>query len=304
MQDHRNALAVVERSPLATKPATADDLAAAFLAGYRPTTRRAYAADLRDWGTFLTRHDIEPLEARRMTVDAYVRQLESDDRSPATIARRLNALSGFYAYALDEDLVARNPVAGVRRPVREDVSQQLGLDRDELVRLLDAGASSSLRDHVMACLLVLNGLRVSEAIGADVEDLGDARGHRTLAITRKRGKRQTIALAPRTTAALDALLDGRISGPILATSSGAHVDRHAASTVVRRLAREAGISKRVTPHTLRHGFVTAALDAGVALRDVQDAAGHADPRTTRRYDRGRQSLDRHATYSVATYLAG
>jgi len=54
---------------------------------------------------------------------------------------------------------------------------------------------------------------------------------------------------------------------------------------------------------LRHGFVTAALDAGVSLREVQDAAGHADPRTTRRYDRGRHSLDRAATYAVAQYVA-
>jgi len=60
---------------------------------------------------------------------------------------------------------------------------------------------------------------------------------------------------------------------------------------------------RVTPYTLRHAFITAALDAGVPLRDVQEAASHADPRTTMRYDRARGSLDRHATYIVAAYLA-
>jgi integrase/recombinase XerD len=60
----------------------------------------------------------------------------------------------------------------------------------------------------------------------------------------------------------------------------------------------------VTPHTLRHAFITAALDAGVPLRDVQEAASHADPRTTMRYDRARGSLDRHATYIVAAYVAG
>ena len=65
-----------------------------------------------------------------------------------------------------------------------------------------------------------------------------------------------------------------------------------------------GIGKLVTPHALRHAFVTAALDAGVPLRDVQEAASHADPRTTMRYDRARGSLDRHATYIVAAYLAG
>ena len=71
-----------------------------------------------------------------------------------------------------------------------------------------------------------------------------------------------------------------------------------------KVARRAGISKTVTPHTLRHAFITAALDAGVPLRDVQEAASHADPRTTMRYDRARGSLDRHATYIVAAYVAG
>jgi len=66
----------------------------------------------------------------------------------------------------------------------------------------------------------------------------------------------------------------------------------------------AGLAKKISPHTLRHAFITAALDAGAPLRDVQEAASHADPRTTMRYDRGRVSLDRHATYIVAAYLAG
>ena len=69
------------------------------------------------------------------------------------------------------------------------------------------------------------------------------------------------------------------------------------------MARRAGITKSVGPHTLRHPF-TAGFDAGVPLRDVQEAASHADPRTTMRYDRARGSLDRHATYIVAAYIAG
>lgn len=72
---------------------------------------------------------------------------------------------------------------------------------------------------------------------------------------------------------------------------------------MRRVTRRAGITKRVGPHTLRHAFITA-LDAGVPLRDVQEAASHADPRTTMRYDRARVSLDRHATYIVAAFIAG
>jgi site-specific recombinase XerD len=73
---------------------------------------------------------------------------------------------------------------------------------------------------------------------------------------------------------------------------------------VRRVARKAGISKRISPHSLRHSFITAALDAGVPLRDVQIAARHADPRTTTRYDRARHNLGRHASYVVSAFVAG
>ena len=131
------------------------------------------------------------------------------------------------------------------------------------------------------------------------------RGHRTLTITRKGGKIVTIPLAPRTARAVDLCVSERDEGPMfLNWDGGRRLDRHAATRIVRRLAKGAGIEKRVTPHSLRHSFITAALDAGVALRDVQEAASHADPRTTMRYDRARGSLDRHATYIVATFLAG
>jgi integrase/recombinase XerD len=88
------------------------------------------------------------------------------------------------------------------------------------------------------------------------------------------------------------------------TTDGHRLGRHGAGRIVRRIARHGGITKPVGPHTLRHAFITAALDAGVPLRDVQEAAPHADPRTTMRYDRARASLDRHATYIVSAYIAG
>jgi integrase/recombinase XerD len=120
---------------------------------------------------------------------------------------------------------------------------------------------------------------------------------------RKGGKIVTIPLAPRTARAIDLAIGERSEGPIFLGRDGDRLDRHAAWQIVRRLARTAGI-KPVGPHTLRHAFITAALDAGVPLRDVQEAASHADPRTTMRYDRARVSLDRHATYIVAAFVAG
>jgi integrase/recombinase XerD len=93
-------------------------------------------------------------------------------------------------------------------------------------------------------------------------------------------------------------------GPLFLAPGGGRLDRYGAGRIVRRVARRTGITKPVGPHTLRLAFITAALGAGVPLRDVQEAAWHADPRTTMRYDRARASLDRHATYIVAAYLAG
>jgi integrase/recombinase XerD len=82
------------------------------------------------------------------------------------------------------------------------------------------------------------------------------------------------------------------------------MDRYAGSRAVARLAKRAGITHRVGCHSLRHSYITAALDAGVPLRDVQIAARNADPRTTTRYDRARGTLDRHANYIVAAFIAG
>ena len=73
---------------------------------------------------------------------------------------------------------------------------------------------------------------------------------------------------------------------------------------MNRLAKAAGITKHISPHSLRHSFITAALDAGVPLRDVQIAARHSDPRTTTRYDRARTNHDRHASYIVTAFVAG
>ena len=103
---------------------------------------------------------------------------------------------------------------------------------------------------------------------------------------------------------MDAAAGERDSGPLLLRADGKQMDRRAATRVVVRLAKKAAIKKHISPHSLRHSFVTACLDAGVPLRDVQIAARHSDPRMTTRYDRARGNLDRHANYIVVGFIEG
>jgi site-specific recombinase XerD len=246
---------------------------------------------------------VAPLAVRRVHVDAYARMLERHGAAPTTIARRLACLAGFYAYALAEELIDRNPVEHVDRPHVGEDSQTLGPDRDQARGLLRAADQACARDRALAYLLAHLGLRVSEALRLTAGDVTTTRGHRTVWVTRKRGRRQQLALSPACAQALDALLAQRPDGALFVTRTGRPLDRHHAAKVIARLGRRAGLAYPLTPHGLRHAFITLALDAGASLRDVQDAAGHADPRTTRRYDRARGNLDRSPSYDVARHLA-
>jgi site-specific recombinase XerD len=237
-----------------------ESLIAGFLLGYGDRTRAAYLADLRDFHAWCARIDIGLLAAQRGHIEAYIRALEQAGRSRATVARRLATLTGFYRYAVQEGALPHSPATHIRRPSVARDSQTLGLDREEAVRFLAAAQAASARDHALACLLTLNGLRVSEACAADVVDLGVERAHRVLAVVGKGGQRTLVPLAPRTVRAIEAALGGRTDGPLLVSNSGGRLDRHDAARIVARLARRAGLSKRITPHSLRHTMVT--LGAG------------------------------------------
>jgi integrase/recombinase XerD len=148
------------------------------------------------------------------------------------------------------------------------------------------------------------GLRIFEATSADIADLGEEHGHRVLRVCGKGTKIVLVPLPPAVGRAIDRAAADRTHGPVLLNSRGSRMDRHAATRRLRPLAATAGIqAARAHPHMLRHTFVTTMLDAGVDLRDVQIAARHADPRTTMRYDRARQNLDRHPNYIPAASMA-
>jgi len=277
---------------------------AGFLAGYRGLTREAYALDLRQFTSWCRARCLGLFAVRRADIEGFARDLEARGRARATVTRRLCTIAGFYKYAVEEELLEHCPAAHVRRPRLDYDSHAVALDRNELGALLVAAGLGPPPEPALISLLALNGLRVSQATGADIEHLGLERGHRTLTITPKGGKVVTIPLAPRTARAIDLAIGERTGGPVVVAPDGRRLDRHGAGRIVGKVARRAGIGKAVTPHTLRHAFITAALDAGVPLREVQEAASHADPRTAMRCDRARGSLDRHATYIVAGYIAG
>lgn len=283
-------------------------------------TQVAYMKDLEAWLAFCHKISIDPLTARGRHLDAWVAYMLRDDEdhepaAPTSVNRRLASVSSWYRYLVREEALAANPVAAVERLDVDNGNESttIGLDRDQVRALLKAARDDT---HVQACktrnlalvtMLINNGLRCGEAMRLDDEDLSSSRGHRTIRIKGKGSKTRTAPLAPATSAALDAYLTERSAepGPLFRTATGKALDHKAMFRLVRRLARLADLTdvmNRISPHSLRHTAITAALDAGVSLRDVQDFARHADPKTTRRYDRNRHSLDRNATYAVAAFL--
>jgi integrase/recombinase XerD len=170
---------------------------AGFLAGYNGLTRDAYTLDLRQFTAWCTAHGLHLFAAKRVDIESFRGDMETAGRARATIARRLCTIAGFYRYAEEEELLAHSPAAHVRRPRLDYESHATALDRNELGALLVAAGLGSAQDHALISLLALNGLRISEALGADVTAIGSERGHRTLTILRKGGKIVTIPLAPR-----------------------------------------------------------------------------------------------------------
>ncbi len=296
---------LVEAIPSPLSNATSlSTLAGAWLASFASdNTRQAYRRDLSDFLGFCFEHEVPFTSVGRPGIDAYARSVEAAGKSPATVARRLSALASFYGYLVEEQVLATSPLERVRRPRVASDSPMLGLDRNEAVALLDAAAATGPRDHALVCLLLVNGLRVSEALAINIEDFDSQRGHTTITVIGKGGIRRTVPLAPRTLGALRSAAGERTSGALIVDHHQCRLNRHQAHRVVARLARQASIAKKISPHSLRHAMVTLALEAGVPIHVVQDAAGHASPETTRRYDRARHALDGHATYVLAQHLA-
>ena len=296
---------IVPRTQPATNVDTHGALIGSWLASYpSPNTRASYRVDARLFCEFLDAGSTDLLQVTRAHVDVFARARSTAGDADTTLARRLAAISAFYTYAITLDAVGKNPAQYAGRPaVDQDHTTTAALTRREAMRLLDAAVADSPRSHALVDLLLSTGVRISEALTATQAGLFADR----LVIRRKGGKKAVIALPEHTAAALYGLMG--ILGTELATGyepdrlifttrTGAPWARTNAHTTLTRLATKAGITKPMSSHVLRHTHATLALELGVPLHHLQDSLGHADPRTTRRYDHSRRRLANSSAHTV------
>ncbi|MCP3785365.1 site-specific integrase [Micromonospora sp. A3M-1-15] len=205
--------------------------ASAFLGRYRGRTRVHTESDLRVFLRWCTDQDLDPLAAARVDVERYVRWLQDVRRyQPSTVSRRLSVVVGFYRVCVIDAILDHSPADYVRRPTVPAESPTLGLGHLQFEALITtARLSTNPNDFALVVLLGLLGLRIFEACGASIADLGEEHGHRVLRVGGKGGKVVLVPLPPAVARSIDRAVDDRTSGPILRNTLGGRMDRHAAT---------------------------------------------------------------------------
>jgi integrase/recombinase XerD len=270
--------------------------------GLSPATIRAYRTDLADYAASrgVSRHWAVASDTAVDYLASRTRRGRRGDPglAPSSLRRRAAALKGFYRFAFGEGLIAVDVAAHIDLPRPSRLLPET-LSLSEIERLLDAAGDETsdahgLRDRALLELLYAAGLRISESIGLDREDLSTDG-----AFVRVIGKGDKERLVPVGDVALDWIarwVDGpRASllatshvvpsrgGPLFVGDRGGRLARQQAWSAVKRAAARAGLAERVSPHTLRHSFATHLLEGGADLRIVQELLGHASISTTQLY---------------------
>jgi integrase/recombinase XerD len=265
--------------------------------GLADATIRAYRGDLRDFEQEVTERD-----AWDRSADPAVRYLAARTRrgqpgertlAPTSLRRRAAALKGFYRFAFGEGLIEVDVATHLDLP-RQSRRLPDTLGVDEVDRLLEAASAGGPRDRALLELLYAAGLRVSEAIGLDREDLSiDGAFVRVIG---KGDKERLVPIGEVSVDHLTAWLEGTRpalmalhhvdpvrGGPVFVGDRGRRLARQQAWAAVTAAAERAGLVGRVSPHTLRHSFATHLLEGGADLRVVQELLGHASISTTQLY---------------------
>jgi len=270
--------------------------------GLAPNTLVSYRRDLRRYLAYLAERGVTGLDdVDEALVTAFlVRLREGDAEHPplgaASAARTVVAVRGFHRFAVADGLASADPAAAVKPPTpAKRLPKALPLSDVEAI-LEAAGAADTplaLRDRALLEVLYGTGARISEAVGLDVDDLDPLDDPEVTVLLRGKGGKER--LVPMGSYACDALSAYLVRGrPTLDTAGGAHgalflnsrggrLSRQSAWAVLVRTAERAGVTRDVSPHTLRHSFATHLLDGGADVRVVQELLGHASVTTTQVY---------------------
>ncbi len=267
--------------------------------GLARNTLTSYRRDLRRYQEYLAACGVDRLaEITEATVSGFLVRLregnaEHPPLSATSAARTVVAVRGFHKFAVADGLAVSDPASGVKPPTPAKRLPK-ALPLAEVEAILDAagaaGTTLALRDRALLELLYGTGARISEAVGLDVDDLDLTEG--TVLLRGKGGKERIVPVGSFAREAVDGYLvrgrpelvsAGKGTPALFLNARGGRLSRQSAWAVLAKAADRAGVTKAVSPHTLRHSFATHLLDGGADVRVVQELLGHASVTTTQVY---------------------
>ncbi len=259
--------------------------------GLATNTLESYGRDLRQYYQYLGEDQVDLDAVSRSTIINYLMFLQKQGKATATIARRLAALKAFYQFLVREKRIKTDPTANLESPKLEKRLPRV-LTVSEVERLLaqpDPSLPAGLRDRAMLELLYATGIRVSELVSLNVEDVNLETGY--IRCTGKGSKERIVPLGSLAIKWVQEYLQGgrpklvkdREETALFVNHHGNRLTRQGFWKIVKKYAEDARIDKEITPHTLRHSFATHLLENGADLRSVQEMLGHADISTTQIY---------------------
>jgi integrase/recombinase XerD len=275
--------------------------------GYADNTIAAYRNDLTQFSRNMGERLADPSQATWVEVgkDAivgYILNLKEREYTSSTVARKVAAIKSFFHYLVAEGVVKADPTATLDSP---KVKKRLpkAISRDDIGRLLAAPAkgtsAKSQRDHALLELLYASGMRVTELVSLDIDDVNPVSGSVRVRGKKTSSKERVIPIGDHALEALQLYLDkGRLQlmrGPeeraLFLNHRGQRLTRQGLWLIIKHYVDEVGIAQDVTPHTLRHSFAAHKLSQGKSLQDIQKLLGHANISTTQVYQHVGQETD-------------